>query len=562
MTHVILRSCCNEATCVPVCPVNCIHPTPDEPGYGTTEMLYIDPEACIDCGACVEVCPVDAIAADYDLVGSDERYLDLNALYFANPAVQGYPTTPQPAWRLEWTGENRPLRVAIVGSGPSAWYAAESLATVRGVDVEIHVYEKLPVPWGLVRFGVAPDHASTKKVVKLFARTAARSNVFLHLNVEIGADLTHEDLTLHHHAVLYASGASTDRRLGIPGEDVSGSHPATDFVAWYNGHPAAADATFDLTGPRAVVVGNGNVALDVARILLCDPAVLARTDVATHAVEALEKSGIREVVVLGRRGPAHAAYSTPELLELAALRGVDVVVEPDGFELDESTAAALRAEPWSAAARKVKVAREYAARPGTGADRRIVLRFAGSPVEILGDDRVTGLRIARNDMVVGADGTVRAEPSGLVEELSCGLVLRSIGYRPVPIPGVPYDPAAGTIPHAEGRALSGDGPADGVYVTGWAKRGASGVIGTNRQCAEETVQALLADHAAGLLTPPASTPEEWPMLLAERAPQALTFRDWQGIDAHERAMGAERGQPRTKLVRVDDMVSVARGTRV
>ncbi|MGQ0845751.1 MAG: FAD-dependent oxidoreductase [Sporichthyaceae bacterium] len=562
MTHVILRSCCNDATCVPACPVNCIHPTPDEPGYGTTEMLYIDPDGCVDCGACVDVCPVEAIAADYDLTELNERYLDINALYFANPAVQGYSSTPAQAHRPTWAGENAPLRVAIVGSGPSACYAAETLLAVRGLDVEVHVYERLPVPWGLVRFGVAPDHAPTKAVTASFMRTAGRANFFFHLNVEVGLDLTHEDLMAHHHAVVYAVGARSDRRLDVPGEDLPGSRAATDFVAWYNGHPDAAGASFDLSAERAVVVGNGNVALDVARILVSDPASLARTDMAAHAVAALRESKVREVVVLGRRGPAQAAYSNPELLELGHLPGVDVVVEPDGFEVDDATEAALKAEPWSAAARKVGHAREYAANAPSGAGRRIVLRYSASPVEVLGTERVQGLRIARNELVPGPDGTLRARQTDRTEDLDCGLVLRSVGYRSTPLPGLPFDDATGTIPNAAGRVVAGQDPLVGVYVTGWAKRGPSGVIGTNRRCAEETVQTLLADHAAGNLNPPIGTTEALTELILERAPHALDYRDWRAIDAHERALGKEHGRPRTKLVDVAEMLAVARGVAV
>jgi ferredoxin--NADP+ reductase len=551
VTHVIVRSCCNDASCVPVCPVNCIHPTPDEPGYGTTEMLYIDPDSCVDCGACVDECPVDAIVADYDLTELNERYLELNALHFTNPDAQGYPGTPAKPARPTWDGEPAPLRVAIVGSGPSAFYAAETLLGVRGLDVEVHMFERLPTPWGLVRFGVAPDHHPTKAVTANFARTAAKPGFFFHLNVEVGTHITHEELLAHHHAVIYAVGAKSDRRLGVPGEDLTGSHAATDFVAWYNGHPDAADAVFDLSAERAVVVGNGNVALDVARILVSDPDDLARTDIAEHALAALRESKVREVIVVGRRGPAQAAYSTPELLELGHLAGVDVIVSSDGFEVDPATEAALAERPWETAATKLRIAREYAAAAPAGAERRIVLWYLASPVEILGDNRVTGLRIARNELVPGPDGVPVARTTDRTEDLECGLVLRSVGYRGLPVPGVPFDDARGTIPNDGGRVQPG------VYTAGWIKRGPSGVIGTNKRCAEETVQALLADHAAGLLTSPVHGAEHLTELLAQRQPDALDAAGWRAIDTHERELGSKAGRPRAKLTSIDAMLAVA-----
>lgn len=538
MAHVITQACCNDASCVAVCPVNCIHPTPDEPGYARAEMLHIDPETCIDCGACVDPCPVDAIVPDYDLTDANIRFSEINAAYYADPARRCYPPEPSavPKPQIE-VAEPGPLRVAIVGSGPAACYAAEELLTRRGLDVEVHLFERLPTPWGLVRFGVAPDHQTTKAVTKLFARTAARAGLRFHLNVEVGTHLSHEELLAHHHAVVYAVGAPRSRSLGVPGEELPGSCSATDFVAWYNGHPDFAGATFDFSGERAVIIGNGNVALDVARVLAADVDELARTDIADHALEALAQSKIREVVVLGRRGPAQAAYTVAELLGLSSF---EVAVQDDVCD---------------DAALKVAIARELAARPPSGRARRIVLRYLASPVEILGGSRVSGLRIVRNDLVDG-----RAVSSGVTEDLPCGLVLRSIGYRGVPVAGVPFDAERGVLPNTGGRVVDPETgtPLPGVYTAGWAKRGPSGVIGTNKKCAADTIAALLTDYAGRRLRPPAAGADELAALISRRQPMALDYTAWKAIDAHERATGRERGRPRVKVVEVQEMLDIAK----
>ncbi|NKQ56747.1 FAD-dependent oxidoreductase [Amycolatopsis sp. K13G38] len=532
MAHVVTQPCCNDASCVPVCPVNCIHPTPDEAEYARSEMLYIDPETCIDCGACVEVCPVDAIVPDYDLTDDNVRFSEINARYFEDPAHRDY--SPDPADvakpRIETT-EPGPLRVAIVGSGPAACYAAEELLTRRGLDVEIHMFERLPVPWGLVRFGVAPDHQSTKAVTKAFGRTMTRKGLHVHLNVEVGTHVTHEELLAHHHAVLYAVGAPRDRRLGVPGEDLPGSHPATEFVAWYNGHPEFAGTAFDLSAERAVVVGNGNVALDVARVLAADVDDLARTDIADHALEALAASRIREVVVLGRRGPHEAAYTVPELLGLSTF---DVVAEYG------EAAGSLKAE----------LVRELAGRPRR-AKKQIVLRYLSSPREVLGQDRVRGLRVVRNELVDG-----KAVATGETGDIECGLVLRSIGYRGAPLPGLPFDETRGILPNDGGRVRAG------VYAAGWIKRGPSGVVGTNKKCAEDTVAALLEDYLNGRLTAPPTDAGEVDDLIAGRQPLALDYNGWKAIDAHEREAGRAQHRPRVKLVDTQAMLDVVKRSRV
>ncbi|MBS9375021.1 4Fe-4S binding protein [Rhodococcus sp. B50] len=535
MTYVVTQACCNDATCVAVCPVNCIHPTPDEAQYARTEMLYIDPDACIDCGACADVCPVEAIVPDSDLTPETEIYKDLNAAYFlGNPTVSGpSEIPPEPVVATE---RPEPLRVAIVGSGPSAFYAAEELLKRRDIDVEVSMFERLHVAGGLVRFGVAPDHQTTKAVERVFTRTAGRNGFRAFFGVEVGRDIGVDELLDHHHAVIHASGASDDRKLGIPGEDLPGSYAAREFVAWYNGHPDFADRTFDLSGRRAVVVGNGNVALDVARILARDPELLVPGDIAEHALDVLRKSAIEEVVVLGRRGPEYGAFTTPELLALGSLPEVDVTVH-GGYQAPED------------ASIKLRTIAEYARRVPQPGRRKITLRFNAAPQEIFGDSHVEGLRISPYD-AAGAD-----------EVLASSLVLRSVGYRGRPIPGLPFDTDRGTVPNVAGRVVdSVEGrPVPGLYVAGWIKRGPTGVIGTNRYCAAETVEAILADHDGMRLASPSRTVDELATVIGSRCPDSFGFDGWRRIDRHERTEGRRRGRARHKLVDVDAMLAVAQG---
>ncbi|MBM9464215.1 4Fe-4S binding protein [Aeromicrobium sp. YIM 150415] len=548
MPYVITRSCCNDASCVPVCPVNCIHPTPNEPDYRTAEMLYIDPDVCIECGACMDVCPVSAIAPDYELPESMERYQQINARYYLDPENADYPQTANAPCKREWSGDwEGPLRVAVVGSGPSACYVAEELLETRGLEVSVDMFERLPVPFGLVRYGVAPDHQDTKVVAEQFGSLFRRSGFRLFLNVEIGTDISFEQLQDRYHAVVYAVGAVRDRRLGIEGEDLPGSHAATDFVAWYNGHPDAADREFDLSGERAVIVGNGNVALDVSRVLTADLSTLERSDIADHALEALRSSKIREVVVLGRRGPAEAAFTTPELLGLLATRGIHVRVE--GAE------GALREPADDIARLKAEVLDEAAATEPEAGDRTVTLRFLSSPAEVLGDSRVTGLRVGRNELVEEG-GRTAAHPTGEVEDLDCGLVLRSVGYFGEPVPGLPFDAERGVVPNSEGKVVDPSGEWAGrAYVVGWIKRGPSGVIGTNKLCAQETVAALLHDVREGAIPRELAAEDDLESLVPDRLDAAA----WKRIDRHERAAGRPEGRPRIKTVRVKDLVQIGRG---
>jgi ferredoxin--NADP+ reductase len=442
-------------------------------------------------------------------------------------------------------GSGSPLRVAVVGSGPAGFYAAGALL---GADapVEVDLIERLPTPWGLVRLGVAPDHPKIKSVSRAFEKIALQPGFRFLGNVEVGRDLHHADLLRLYDAVLYSVGAQTDRRMEIPGEDLSGSWPATEFVAWYNGHPDFQHLDFDLSTERAVVVGAGNVAVDVARMLALTPEELAPTDTTDAAIEAICGSGIREVVMVARRGPAQAAFTTPELIELGELAGADVIVDPADLE---------GAEPKDTnAERNLEVLREYAAREPEGKPRRIVLRFLRSPVEILGDGKVEGVRLVRNVL----DENERAVPTGDEETLACGLVFRSVGYRGVALPEVPFDERRGTIPNEAGRVLDADGrPLPGVYCAGWIKRGPSGVIGTNKKDATETVDLLLEDAAAGRLERegvPARAVEE---LLAERGVRFVEYAGWSAIDDAERAAGEKLGRPRVKLCSWDDLLAAA-----
>lgn len=454
-----------------------------------------------------------------------------------------------------------PIRVAIVGAGPAGFYAADRLLRDE-LDFEIEMFDRLPTPFGLVRAGVAPDHPKIKAVTRVWEKTAAREGFRFHGNVEVGTDISHEELLSFHHAVIYSYGASLDRRLGIPGEDLDGSVPATEFVAWYNGHPDAAGHDFDLGCSRAVVIGNGNVAIDVARMLVLTREELAATDIADHALEALADSSIEEIVVLGRRGPAQAAYTTPELRELGELVDADVIVSTDDASLDELSRNWLESDAADRTARdNMSVLQEYADREPTGKRRRIVLRFLASPVEILGDDRVEGVRIVRNQLVADGEGGIRAAHTDTTEEIACGLVLRSVGYRGTGIEGLPFDDRSGTILNREGRVLaapSGD-PLTGVYTAGWIKRGPSGVIGTNKKCANDTVDLLLEDLEAGSMNSPSGTRSELDELLRTRVePHVVDYPGWELIDAHEKAAGEAQGRPRVKLVEREQLLERSR----
>jgi ferredoxin/flavodoxin---NADP+ reductase len=453
-----------------------------------------------------------------------------------------------------------PVRVAIVGSGPAGFYAAESLFAHPEIDFEVDMIDRLPTPFGLVRAGVAPDHPKIKNVIGRYEKTAGHEAYRFFGNVTVGSDISAAELHEIYDAVVWAYGASADRRLGIPGEELPGSHAANEFVAWYNGHPDYAALRFDLECERVVVIGNGNVAADLARMLLLPREELECTDTADYAIEALAESAVREVVVLGRRGPAQAAFTNPEIRELGELTDADVLVDPAQVELDPVSEAFLESEHADATNRKnLGTLSEYARREPAGKPKRVELRFLRSPVAIRGSDRVEGIEVAVNELVGDPSGRVRACSTGETETIACGMVLRSIGYLGTPLDGLPHDSHTGVIPNDAGRVVSVDGaPLSGHYVVGWIKRGPTGVIGTNKKDASETIEALCQDVERGAVVAERGDHKALPARLAERGVAFIHYDGWRAIDALETSRGEPLGRPRVKLTSIAEMVEAAR----
>ncbi|MEI6253438.1 MAG: FAD-dependent oxidoreductase [Mycobacteriaceae bacterium] len=546
MPHVITQSCCSDGSCVYSCPVNCIHPSPDEPGFAAAEMLYIAPLACVDCGACVSACPVGAIVPHTRLSVGQLPFAAVNAEYYP-PRPDGYKVPPTaklapvlPAPRVRRGAV--PLTVAVVGSGPAGMFAADELLTQPGVRV--NVFDALPTPYGLVRAGVAPDHQSTKGVTRLFDWISRRPGFGFYLNVEVGQHISYSELLEHHHAVIYAVGSPDERRLDVDGMGITGTGSATETVAWINGHPRFADREIDLSHPRVVVIGNGNVALDVARVLTADPEELAATDISEAALRALRDSAVREVVVAARRGPAGSAFTRPELIGLTGT--TEVVLDAGDRALAEQDLAHAT-DPVVRNKLQILAGLPDAATPS---DRpRIRLAYRLTPQRIVGEQRVSGVEFHR---------TGTGEPV----TLDAGLVLTSIGYRGKPIAGLPFDESAAVVPNHAGRVIdpAAARPVPGAYVAGWIKRGPNGFIGTNKSCSMETVAALVDDFNAGLLTDPAGRPAALRRLVLDRRPEAVDAAGWQAIDAAEIARGQAAGRPRVKFTAVADMLEVARGS--
>ncbi|OMC03989.1 ferredoxin [Mycolicibacter heraklionensis] len=545
MPHVITQACCNDASCVFACPVNCIHPTPDEPEFATSEMLYIDPDACVDCGACVRACPVDAIVPHTKVMTEQLPFVEINrSFYPERPAGVKLPPTSKlapilPAAELHQRGKY-PLTVAIVGSGPAAMYAADELLTQQGVLV--NMFEKLPTPYGLVRAGVAPDHQRTKLATRLFDEISQRRGFQFFLNVEVGKHLSHADLLQHHHAVLYASGALHDKRLEIDGMGLPGTGTATEIVGWYNGHPEFADVPVDLSCNRVVIVGNGNVALDVARILTADPDRLAHTDIADYALAALRDSAVSEVVIVARRGPAASAFTLPELVGLT--QTAEVVLDAQDHarvreDLTEVNDTLTR--------QKLEVLSKLGDASAPITRPRIRFAYELTPARVVGDDRCSAVEFT----VTGTDE---------VQRIEAGLVLSSIGYHGTPIADLPFDEAAGVVPNEGGRVID---PATGeripgAYVSGWIKRGTNGFIGSNKSDSLKTIQTLAADYNADLLTEPIAGPRAIARLVHERQPDVIDAAGWKAIDKAEIARGEAQDRPRVKFTRVPDMLDVVK----
>lgn len=542
MPHVITQSCCSDGSCVYACPVNCIHPTPDEPGFATAEMLHIDPVACVDCGACVAACPVGAIAPDTKLTADQLPFVGINAAFYPDrPGAGKLPPTSRLAPVIDAphvrSRSGGPLRVAIVGSGPAAMYAADELLTQRGVCV--NVFERLPTPYGLVRAGVAPDHQATKRVTLLFDRMTEHPEFEFYLNVNVGQDISHAELLQHHHAVLYAVGASSDRRLDIEGFGMPGTATATELVAWINAHPDAGDLSVPLDHERVVIVGNGNVALDVARILTTDPDRLATTDISRIALAALRESKVREVVITARRGPAQSAFTLPEMIGLTTSSRVAL------SRADHDLVRADLAGCTDALTRhklELLASLDVDHDPVDGPCIRMAYRL--TPRRVLGDNRAAGLQVT----VTGTDE---------VRDIDAGLVLSSIGYRGRPVPDLPFDETAAVVPNKGGRVIDprNDAPVSGCYVAGWIKRGPTGFIGTNKTCAQETVNALVDDYNAGALTEPHATLASFDKLIRRRQPHLIDRTGWRAIDEAEIARGQAQGRPRDKFTAVPEMLA-------
>lgn len=457
--------------------------------------------------------------------------------------------------------QSNPLRVAIIGSGPAGFYTFSNLLKHRDLVVEVDMFDRLPSPFGLVRAGVAPDHQKYKSVTRVYDKNARLPNFRFYGLVEYGKHIHLDDLKRHYHQIVFTTGAQTDRNMNIPGEDLKGSHSATDFVAWYNGHPDYSDYEFDLSTEKVAVIGIGNVAVDVARLLSKNPEELAETDMADYAIDALSNSGVREIYMLGRRGPAQAAFSTPEIKEMGELEDADFYVAEEDMELDAISLQQVESVKDRTTLKNLEILRSYCA-PKSGVKKKsITLRFLVSPVEILGDEdgKVKAIKIVKNRLVQTEDGAVKAEATEKDETLDVGLVFRSVGYRGVPLPEIPFNEAWGTIANDKGRIVSAESGESltGLYTAGWIKRGPTGVIGTNKVDAQETVNCMVEDLENGLIVDPeAPAIDAAADLIRDRQPDFVNYDDWILIDAEEIARGEKTNRPRVKFTSVKEMLAL------
>lgn len=457
---------------------------------------------------------------------------------------------------------DNPLRIAIVGSGPSAFYAADYLQKQTQYTIQIDMFERLPTPYGLVRGGVAPDHPKIKTVTKVYEKIAQKPGFRFFGNVTLGKDISHDDLKAHYHMIIYAVGAQSDRRMGIPGEDLPGSHAATEFVGWYNAHPDYRHFSFDLSQTAAAVIGNGNVAMDVARILASSRAELAVTDIADYALDELAQSKVTDIYILGRRGPAQAAYTNPELKELNELQVAEVIVDPHDAELDPLSAEYIRTGGDRDAERNVQTLQLYSTQERQGKPKRIHMHFLVSPTRLIGTDRVEAIELVYNELYKSDDGSLRPRPTDKTITIPVGLVFRSIGYMGVALPDVPFDERKGVIPNDHGRVLNADkSVAAGEYVVGWIKRGPSGIIGTNKPDSQETAEMMIADLAEGKTLQPAQADTDMLGVLKSRGVDVVSFDDWLKLDALEQQHGAPQGRPRVKYTSVEEMLEAIHSAR-
>ncbi len=447
----------------------------------------------------------------------------------------------------------RPLRVAIVGSGPSGFYAAEALFKSKQ-QVKVDMFDRLPTPYGLVRGGVAPDHQKIKNVIRVYEKIAKSEHFAFWGNVNIGRDITVDELKQHYDAILFTCGAETDRRLDVPGEDLPGSYTATEFVGWYNGHPDYRDRNFDLSGKVAVIIGQGNVAMDVSRILAKTRKELEDTDIADYALDALTRSNIEKIYVIGRRGPVQTKFTPPEIKEIGELEDCDPVVRPEDLVLDDASRVELDAPESNHERKNFEIMREFSTRSALAKRKRYYLEFLLSPVELRGDGHLQQVVFVKNRLA-GEPFNQWAEATEEKITLDCDIFFRSVGYRGISIPGVPFDQKKGIFPNREGRVLDGDSPVPGVYAAGWIKRGPSGIIGTNKPDSQATVEVILSDIET--LTP-CAVPDSEPLrqLLRERKVRVVTFADWQRIDAAEVERGKSKGKPREKFAFVEEMLAL------
>ncbi len=453
--------------------------------------------------------------------------------------------------------ESNPLKVAIVGSGPSGFYATEALIK-SDLNVEIDLIERLPAPFGLVRNGVAPDHPKLKQAIEVYKKIAQSPEFNFIGNVTVGQDVTAEDLQNTHHAVIYTCGAETDRKLGIPGEDLQGSYTATEFVGWYNGHPDYRDRTFDLSHETAIVIGQGNVAADVSRILAKSVDELKHTDISQHALDALADSKIKTIYVVGRRGPAQAKFASKELKEFLEIENCRPYIDPKELELNETSQQELEMKEGRGNKKNVEIFQKFAESEDAGKPRTCISTFLKSPVRLEGEGRLQKAVFEINELS-GEPFKQSAKGTGETMEIECGILFRSIGYNGVPIPGVPFYDRWGTIPNENGRITTEQGGdvVLGLYTAGWIKRGPSGIIGTNRACAVESVDMLLED-VSKLSTDKPGREALYKILDANNV-QFINYDQWMKIDAAEVAAGESKGKPREKFTRREEMLAIANG---